>query len=122
MRSKEHSCQAQSCIHRCPVYPELGAAEPWRARKYCASTCNNSHQNPVELLQRCIAEESIIDRGYGSSPHQQDNAKVVELVAKRCVAWTMIPDDMAYRREQKAGRDVDEIDRENNVILGLCCW
>ena len=45
-------------------------------------TATNSH--PIRHADIMVTEEAIIDRGNIGSPHQDHNAKMVELVAELC--------------------------------------
>ena len=120
MRREEDACQTKSRIHRRPICPKLRSAKPRRACKYHASDRNSGHQSPVEPLQSRVTVEAIVDRRYRCPPHQQDNTQVIKLVAKRRIAGTMIPDDVAYRGEQEASSYIDEVDTEGYVVLELC--
>jgi hypothetical protein len=45
-------------------------------------TATNSH--PIRHAEVMVTEEAIVDRGNVGSPHQNHNAKMVELVAELC--------------------------------------
>ena len=46
-------------------------------------------------MQFAVTVEAVIYRRDASSPHEDDDAKIVELIAEECIRRAVVPNDVA---------------------------
>lgn len=91
---KYHSRETKSCVHGCTVGAPGRVAEPGMQGRNNAQRSKHRNIEPVELLQRRVAEEAIVHARNGGSPHQEDDAEIVELIAEFLHVRAVVADDV----------------------------
>lgn len=57
-----------------------------------------AHQRPVQVFQCRVTHESIVDRRYAGTPHEQHYTTEVKPIAKTCGGRGQVPYDVAAMR------------------------